>query len=64
MALADVDEQTQSIKQSITDSTGNTRNEVTAQTLPVTVPALRNQGLNGQAIYIGDDPNTPTTTAR
>ena len=59
MALDDVDEQTQSIKQSITDSIGNARNEVKAQTIPITVP-VTTQGSNGQAIYIGDDPGTPT----
>ena len=57
MALDDVDEQTQSIKQSITDSIGNTRNEVKAQTiLQQQFQQFLYQGSNGQAIYIGDDP--------
>ena len=73
MALSDVDEQTQSLSQSIINSDEITRNEVvkpnaanlavfnTVSTAPRTATQLNTLGLAGdagQAIYIGEDPRT------
>jgi hypothetical protein len=68
MALSDVDEQTQSLSQSIINSDGNSVNEVvkpnaaTFTTNTMRQAQLVNLGFAGsagQAIYIGEDPRTP-----
>ena len=68
MALDDVDEQTQSLSQSIRNSDENSINDVvkpnaaTFTTNPVRQAQLVNLGFAGdagQAIYIGEDPRTP-----
>ncbi len=68
MALSDVDEQTQSLSQSIINSDGNSVNEVvkpnaaTFTTNTMRQAQLVNLGFAGsagQAIYIGEDPTTP-----
>jgi len=68
MALSDVDEQTQSLSQSIINSDGNSVNEVvkpnaatftTDTARQTTLKNLGFAGSAGQAIYIGEDPTTP-----
>jgi hypothetical protein len=68
MALSDVDEQTQSLSQSIINSDGNSVNEVVKPnaatftsdtTRQTTLQNLGFAGSAGQAIYIGEDPTTP-----
>jgi hypothetical protein len=68
MALSDVDEQTQSLSQSIINSDGNSINEVvkpnaatftTNTARQTTLQNLGFAGSAGQAIYIGENPTTP-----
>jgi hypothetical protein len=68
MALSDVEEQTQSLSQSIINSDGNSVNEVVKPnaatftsdtTRQTTLQNLGFAGSAGQAIYIGEDPRTP-----